>query len=55
MGSEPRTAIVTGADCGNAHEIAATIAFLASDAARSITGASIAADGGLTLMAAVRR
>jgi len=35
-------------------EIAATIAFLASERAGYLTGSSVVADGGLTLMAAVR-
>jgi NAD(P)-dependent dehydrogenase (short-subunit alcohol dehydrogenase family) len=39
---------------GNAHEIAATIAFLAGEAASYITGASIIVDGGLMLMAAAQ-
>jgi NAD(P)-dependent dehydrogenase (short-subunit alcohol dehydrogenase family) len=37
---------------GNAHEIAATIAFLASPDARYATGASLVVDGGLSLTAA---
>ncbi len=37
---------------GNAHEIAATIAFLASPDARYATGASFVIDGGLTITAA---
>jgi NAD(P)-dependent dehydrogenase (short-subunit alcohol dehydrogenase family) len=37
---------------GNAHEIAATIAFLASPDARYATGASFVVDGGLSLTAA---
>jgi hypothetical protein len=36
---------------GNAHEIAATVAFLASPDARYATGASFVVDGGLMLMA----
>ncbi|HYF46589.1 MAG TPA: SDR family oxidoreductase [Acidimicrobiales bacterium] len=39
---------------GSAYEMAATVAFLVSEGATYITGASIVADGGLTLMAAVR-
>lgn len=37
---------------GDAHEIAATVAFLASQEASYATGASFIVDGGLTLMAA---
>jgi NAD(P)-dependent dehydrogenase (short-subunit alcohol dehydrogenase family) len=33
---------------GRDHEVAAAIAFLASDAASFITGAELAVDGGLT-------
>jgi NAD(P)-dependent dehydrogenase (short-subunit alcohol dehydrogenase family) len=39
---------------GNAHEIAAAIAFLASPEASYVTGESFVIDGGLTLMAAVQ-
>ena len=39
---------------GSAYEMAATVAFLVSESASYITGASLVADGGLTLMAAVR-
>jgi NAD(P)-dependent dehydrogenase (short-subunit alcohol dehydrogenase family) len=39
---------------GDANEIAATIAFLASEEAAYATGASFVVDGGLTLMAAVQ-
>jgi NAD(P)-dependent dehydrogenase (short-subunit alcohol dehydrogenase family) len=38
---------------GNAHEVAAAIAYLASPEARYVTGHSLVIDGGLTLMAAV--
>jgi hypothetical protein len=38
---------------GSAHEMAAVIAFLASPGASYVTGASIVADGGLLLMAAI--
>jgi NAD(P)-dependent dehydrogenase (short-subunit alcohol dehydrogenase family) len=38
---------------GGAHEIAAVIAFLASPEASYVTGASLVADGGLLLMAAI--
>ena len=38
---------------GSAHEMAAVIAFLASPDASYVTGASIVADGGLLLMAAI--
>jgi NAD(P)-dependent dehydrogenase (short-subunit alcohol dehydrogenase family) len=39
---------------GNAHEVAAAIAFLASPEASYVTGESFVIDGGLTLMAAVQ-
>jgi NAD(P)-dependent dehydrogenase (short-subunit alcohol dehydrogenase family) len=39
---------------GSAHEVAAAIAFLASDDAGYVTGESFVIDGGLLLMAAVR-
>ena len=35
---------------GSAHEIAATVAFLCSDAASCTTGASYVVDGGMLLM-----
>jgi NAD(P)-dependent dehydrogenase (short-subunit alcohol dehydrogenase family) len=38
---------------GNAHEIAAAIAFLASDEASYVTGESFVVDGGMLLMAAM--
>jgi NAD(P)-dependent dehydrogenase (short-subunit alcohol dehydrogenase family) len=38
---------------GDAHEMAAVVAFLASPEASYVTGASVVADGGLLLMAAV--
>jgi NAD(P)-dependent dehydrogenase (short-subunit alcohol dehydrogenase family) len=38
---------------GDAHEMAACVAFLASPQASYVTGSSLVADGGLLLMAAV--
>jgi NAD(P)-dependent dehydrogenase (short-subunit alcohol dehydrogenase family) len=54
---DPRTVERAGIPAGrpgDANEIAATIAFLASDEASYATGASFVVDGGLLLMAAVR-
>jgi NAD(P)-dependent dehydrogenase (short-subunit alcohol dehydrogenase family) len=39
---------------GDANEIAAVVAFVASGEASYLTGASIVVDGGLSLMAAVQ-
>ena len=50
--SIPRPGIPMGRP-GGAHEIAAVIAFLASPEASYVTGASLVADGGLLLMAAI--
>src|SRR5918997_4803369 len=50
-GEEERPALPAGRP-GNAHEIAAAIAFLARPDARYATGASIVVDGGLMLTAA---
>jgi NAD(P)-dependent dehydrogenase (short-subunit alcohol dehydrogenase family) len=47
-----RPAIPTGRP-GDAREIAAVIAFLASDEASYVTGTSVVVDGGLLLMAAI--
>jgi NAD(P)-dependent dehydrogenase (short-subunit alcohol dehydrogenase family) len=49
--AQPRPGIPAGRP-GSAHEIAATIAFVASDGASYLTGESIVVDGGLLLMAA---
>lgn len=38
---------------GSAHEVAAAIAFLASDEASYVTGESFVVDGGMLLMAAM--
>ena len=50
--TQPREAIPAGRP-GDAHEIAAVVAFLAGEGSSYLTGASIVVDGGLLLMAAV--